>query len=956
MQRCYGCMKEYGDEYKLCPYCGYVANTLPETKNHLKAGTVLANRYILGKVLGYGGFGITYIAWDETLSRTVAIKEFFANSLASRNEGETEVYCYDKKAAVFFEEGKNKMIDEGKRLSRFSGNPNIVNVFDCFKENNTAYIVMEHLVGKDLNKHLSENFGGISPEEAVEIILPVLNALEDMHREKMIHRDVSPDNIFLCENGTVKLLDFGSARLAVENSERSLSIMLKRGYAPREQYLSRSKQGPWTDVYAVCATLYHIITGKKPAESTERDEIPLKTFAETGVKGYEELEKVVFKGMELEIADRIQSAGELKAMLEKAVRKAPPPAPPQKLSIPKIPEPPKKKAKKLSPKMRNIIIAAASIAVIIAVAFAAIKLLPEKKEEKPETTTDTVWEVTENLNNASPDTIYESFLSSDSLAESYPIINAFVKRDFSLLPADEKMLFEVESLNITNLSSSVMKKDFYDFDKDGTEEMLLSLDINGEDMRVKTYLFDLNKSKAVFKAAEWDVLAPSRTYNHLSVMTDTDGSYYFLEFESDGQYGKSCQKSVYDGEKLKPVLSLSIPDHNLLGYALPDWRKCTAEGKSLYLHGAAETTTPSDGEIEFLTYEEACNEWEKLFSGTRVTGFCDSSAEDLNTRCKLVKEGNYNDYLTWRFYGDRCLVIEGEGLLGGMNDESWDTIPRQFDTLIIGNGITVIESGEFSWDYNIKEVVIPGTTQAINEHAFWASDLERINIPASVTWIGDYALDHAQISVDNNNLIYSSDAMGGLLNKNGDRLYSIPSVDSYTIPSGVVYVENTNGIYVDELIIPATVADIKLSNGPEGDSIEKIVVDKNNQYYSTDENGALIKNGHELVFVPTFGSYAKFQIPYGIDYVADYAFSFVSAEEIIIPETMTKIGTCAFSVSDETKKIFIPSSVTVIEAYAFEGCNSLTDVYYEGTPLQWAAIEIAEGNDSLTNATIHYNS
>ncbi|MBQ2904675.1 MAG: protein kinase [Clostridia bacterium] len=948
MQRCYGCMKEYGDEYKLCPYCGYVANTLPETKNHLKAGTVLANRYILGKVLGYGGFGITYIAWDETLSRTVAIKEFFANSLASRNEGETEVYCYNKKAAVFFEEGKNKMIDEGKRLSRFSGNPNIVNVFDCFKENNTAYIVMEHLIGKDLNKHLSENFGGISPEEAVEIILPVLNALEDMHKEKMIHRDVSPDNIFLCENGTVKLLDFGSARLAVENSDKSLSIMLKRGYAPREQYLSRSKQGPWTDIYAVCATLYHMITGKKPVESTERDEVPLKSFAEMGVRGYDGLEKAVFKGMELEIGDRIQSAGELKALLEASVRKAPPPDPPQKLSIPKIPEPPKKKQKKLSPKMRNIIIAAASIAVIIAVAFAVIKFLPEKKEGGDETTTDTVWEVTENLNNASPDVIYESFLSSDSLAESYPVINAFVKKDFSLLPADEKALFDTEALNITNLSSSVVKKDFYDFDKDGSEELLLSLDINGEDMRVKTYLFDLDKNKNVIKGAEWDILAPSRTFNHLSIMTDAEGNYYFLEFESDGQNGKSCQKSVYDGKKLKAVLSLSVPDYMLLGNALPDWRKCTAEGKSLYLHGAAETAEPTNGEIEFLTYEDVCNEWEKLFSGTRITGFCDSSAEELNTRCKLVKEGKVNETVIWRYYDDRCMVVEGKGEFRYTEVGEW-IFPNYFEILIIGNGIKTITHG-LSLEYRCDKLVLSNTLQTINESALWGV-VDEIYIPASVSYIGEKALSGMYITVDENNSVYASDGKGALLSKNKEILYQAPDSRIYAIPSGVKYVVDYAyfSTTIDQLIISDTVESINISTGPYN-TINNVSVDENSSHYSTDNYGVLYnKDKTQIVFTPEKVNLKRYEIPQSVTYIMPGG---LRAEEIIIPDTYTEIDTYAFT---GCKRIHIPKTVTCIRSEAFY-FSTLTDVYYEGTPFQWAAIEIEEGNENLTNATIHYNS
>jgi serine/threonine protein kinase len=308
-------MKEFGSEYEICPHCGYMTDENPTDKNHLIPGTVLANRYMLGCAIGHGGFGITYIAWDEKIQKKVAVKEYFPNAFSTRQVGVTEVSFYNEKAEKYFKDGLSKMLDEARRISRFSDNENIVDIYDYFEENNTAYIVMEYLEGKDLKKYLDENGGKVSPERAVEIILPVLNALKDMHKENLIHRDISPDNIYMCNNGKVKLLDFGAARLAVEDSEKSLSVMVKRGYAPREQYISSSKQGPWTDVYAVCATIYRMITGEVPSESVERDEEPLKNFAEFDIFNYDQLEKVLFKGLEPSITDRIQSVKTLEKML-----------------------------------------------------------------------------------------------------------------------------------------------------------------------------------------------------------------------------------------------------------------------------------------------------------------------------------------------------------------------------------------------------------------------------------------------------------------------------------------------------------------------------------------------------------------------------------------------------------------------------------------------------------------
>lgn len=315
-RRCMGCMEEFSTEFDLCPNCGYVIGTQPRLKCYLQPGLWLAGNYMLGKVIGQGGFGITYIAWDKKNERKVAVKEFFPNSLSTRETGETHVICYNDKAEIYFKDGVKKMLEEGVRLSSFRENENIVTVYDYFEENDTAYIVMEYLEGKSLKDYADEKGGKLDPEEAVTLILPVLNALSAMHNENLIHRDVAPDNIYLCDDGKIKLLDFGSARIAVQDANKSLSVMVKPGYAPKEQYVSRSKQGPWTDVYSVCATLYKLITGEAPVESVERDITPLKTFESFGIQGCEKLEDIITVGLNPEPEERISSAEELKNWLE----------------------------------------------------------------------------------------------------------------------------------------------------------------------------------------------------------------------------------------------------------------------------------------------------------------------------------------------------------------------------------------------------------------------------------------------------------------------------------------------------------------------------------------------------------------------------------------------------------------------------------------------------------------
>ena len=276
---------------------------------------MLRGRYAVGTAIGQGGFGITYIAWDESAQIPVAIKEFFPVSMSVREEDRVSLCCYSEKEREIYEKGVRKLIDEAERLAKFSKSKNIVNVLDYFEDNKTAYIVMEYLDGQDLKALLRLNRGRLDPERAVRYILPVIDALQDMHKENMIHRDVSPDNIFICRDDSVKLLDFGSARLAMQDDEKSLTVFIKPGYAPQEQYLSRSEQGTWTDIYAVCATLYKMITGETPPPSIEREREPLKTFADCGIYGFGKLERVIRDGMALDRSQRIQTAKALKKAL-----------------------------------------------------------------------------------------------------------------------------------------------------------------------------------------------------------------------------------------------------------------------------------------------------------------------------------------------------------------------------------------------------------------------------------------------------------------------------------------------------------------------------------------------------------------------------------------------------------------------------------------------------------------
>jgi len=268
-KRCLGCMELFGDEFEICPHCGHVVGTHAEEAIHIEPGTLLYDRYIVGKVLGYGGFGVTYLGWDGKLEQKVAIKEYLPGEFSTRMPGQSQVTVFNGEKNEQFYDGLKKFIEEAKHLAKFQNEQGIVKIFDSFEENDTAYIIMEYLDGETLTEYLKRE-KTIPEDVAVAMMMPVMASLQVVHEEGLLHRDIAPDNIFLTKSGEVKLIDFGASRYATTSHSRSLTVIIKPGYSPEEQYRSKGDQGPHTDVYAIASTLYKMITGKTPPDAMER--------------------------------------------------------------------------------------------------------------------------------------------------------------------------------------------------------------------------------------------------------------------------------------------------------------------------------------------------------------------------------------------------------------------------------------------------------------------------------------------------------------------------------------------------------------------------------------------------------------------------------------------------------------------------------------------------------------
>ena len=415
---CPSCMAKLTSADGKCPVCGSELN-IENAPHQLPVNSILNGRYLVGKVLGAGGFGITYIGYDLRLDGKVAIKEYYPSGAANRSMSLTVFPAMDERDGIF-DIGKARFLKEAKTLSEFVEDGNIVTLRDYFEENGTAYIVMEYLEGEDLSYYAQEH-GRLEMDEALDLLEPAMLALDKVHKKGLIHRDISPSNIMVLSDGRVKVLDFGSARLQNTSGERSLTVMLKHGYAPEEQYRPHGEQGPWTDVYAMSATIYRLITGKAPPAATERMfEDTLELPSKLGAKLTPAQERALMRGLALRAPDRTQSMAELAASLrqkkkapvvkpEKPKKETPPkePKPPKPVKPPRPPKPekppkppkpvkePKKKEKPVKsaekaekpakPKKRPVIIAAALLAVLalcIAVPKAKDAAAQKKLEEE----------------------------------------------------------------------------------------------------------------------------------------------------------------------------------------------------------------------------------------------------------------------------------------------------------------------------------------------------------------------------------------------------------------------------------------------------------------------------------------------------------------------------------------------------------------------------------------------
>ena len=314
-KRCANCFSEIKAEP--CSECGYSKSTAAVSPGILPLGMKLAGRYITGGMIGRGGFGITYLAFDRKADKILAIKEYFPANIAVRERKGLLVQPISEKKSGVYHDGLERFSSESGLISQFNGNPNIVNVFECFSENNTSYCVMEHLRGLTLERYI-EKHGALNVEQCVYLAEKLALALVAIHSAGLLHRDIAPDNIMLCEDGKIKLLDFGAARRVRE--ETSLTVMMKTGFTPVEQYSGGASLTPRSDIYALGMVLFYALTEKQPKSVFMRMEDD-REFSDSLWAVPESFRNVIKKAAAINSAERFDSAADfLNALSDMKIR------------------------------------------------------------------------------------------------------------------------------------------------------------------------------------------------------------------------------------------------------------------------------------------------------------------------------------------------------------------------------------------------------------------------------------------------------------------------------------------------------------------------------------------------------------------------------------------------------------------------------------------------------------
>ena len=905
MVRCMGCMNEYDDGLTVCPHCGYAQGTPAREAYHLPPETILNGRYLVGRVLGFGGFGTTYIAWDLVLEKKVAIKEYMPSDFSTRAPGETQLSVYDGELGEQFRAGLKSFIDESRRLAKFNHEDGIVHIFDSFSENATAYIVMEYLEGKTLKELLKERGGKIPYEEAVGYILPVLKSLDAVHQTGIIHRDIAPDNIFLTNDGKVKLIDFGASRYATTLHSKSLSVILKQGYAPEEQYRSHGEQGPWSDVYAVCATLYRTITGIVPEDALERcANDKLVPPSKMGIQLPQGIENAILNGLNTKAENRIQSAKELAQALS------------GEIEVQRVKEEKKKEdVGKWSKK--QIIIASCSGVAVIAVVILAILGVFSLNKSLDTTLYATVPDyIGMTLDEAQAD--WASYCETEGITNiSLSVLDGVtadtitgyeVNQIYAVAPEVgswfKKAEMEQKYLYVTVVLKSVQQMIEENQGKDSWVMQNLENYSQADAQRILESMVGVNftfetiaSEKSTGTVIRTEPAAGTQiNKGDTIVVYISDGSQINVVETVDEEVVRQEENGANhrpEGDNNREESTKNNPEtttgrgsdsNNISPTDPPEDATVIANGQcgdnafwSLDSNGLLNIT----GTGKLYDYEQDGVSWITSFRPDIRQAFISNGITHIGNfmfrQCTNLRSIALPKTLLTIGIGafQECSSLSAVDLpdsvasIGPIAFESCNSLTH----IVIPKGVPAIEVSTFSYCEKLSDVHLPDSVQYIGEMAFYNTSLEKITIPGSVDSIGDSAFASCykltEVIIQNGTEHLGAGIFSYCLN-----------LQTISLPQSLIDIDGMD----DDFDFPFR----------STEKLQNIHVDPKNQNYSSIDGVLFNKDATKLLAFPSgrMGSYT-------------------------IPDTVTTVGCCAFRDS-ALSELTVPYTVTHVQRYGFD--------------------------------------
>ena len=958
--RCMGCMELCDETNELCPYCGYVKSTQVEQPIHIVPGTILDDKYMLGRVLGYGGFGVTYIGWDLVLQRKVAIKEYLPSEFSTRAYGETKVAVFSGDKAKQFEDGKAKFIDEAKRLAKFQGEKGIVNIFDSFEENGTAYIVMEYLEGETLEEYLRRE-GKIPAEKAVKLLSPVIESLDKVHTVGIIHRDVSPDNIMITKDGRVKLIDFGAARYATTTASRSLTVIIKPGYSPEEQYTSRGEQGAYTDVYSLGAVLYKMVTGEKPPDALERRAnyekkgkdilIPVHKLSKNVPKN---IEYAIYNAMNLRIEDRtpdmVNFMGELYSdnPIKRKDGKI------KKVDILTWPL----WAKILAPSLISLaLILSTLLGLGVIGPRSRLNLgvtIPDGMTLIPDVVTETLDMARKKLKKSDLEIIIGEKVEDERIKENLILaqapeageilkkgtiievkISAGAPKEFVINVEGftkelaqkqlEELGFKVEFKEEFNedfapgavISQSVKAGE--QFSKGGTIKLVISKgdkdidtsksakipEVVGMDIEKAKELAKKNKLYIVIEKTEYSPKIPKNQIISQTPEKDFDG---------------------HQGDTIKVTVSLGIKTSYMPDVVYRTQEKATEMLENLGLK--VKVVEEENKEVAAGTvFKQSIKKGEEVKAGTTVTITVSkgASAKVPNTVGKTEAEGRK--------------LLENAGFKVTVKKQNSDSVAKGN---IISQSVKAASSANKGSNITITVSLGkkgPEPVKVIDSGRY--PDLDYATIYYKFESDGTFTVSGTgdmYPSTDKDALVpwesYRHKIKKLVVKKGvsaigGGNFERCTNLTSVVIEDGLKYIEYYAFEDCDSLRsinIPASVENIDGTAFVNCNNFTRINIDERNKYLC-DINGVVFSKDKKTIFVYPSGLKGTYNIPNGVEVINHEAFKRCNnLTGVTIPSSVKTIGYEAFWGCKNISKITIPKSVTTIGYYAFSNCTSLTSV------------------------------